>query len=77
MGWSYDPFGNRKCQSVTGTPTVAMPSSSTAGYTTASNQVSSVNGGAGLTYDAAGDVTQDSLNSYPSEQPHLFRGVSL
>ena len=41
-----------------------MPSSSTAGYTTASNQVSSVNGGAGLAYDAAGDVIQDSLNSY-------------
>jgi hypothetical protein len=40
-----------------------MPSPSTASYT-ASNQVSSVNGGAGLAYDAAGDVTQDPLNSY-------------
>jgi len=41
-----------------------MPSSSTASYTAASNQVASVNGGAGLVYDAAGDVTQDPLNSY-------------
>ena len=41
-----------------------MPSTSTASYTAASNQVSSVNGGAGLSYDAAGDVTQDPLNSY-------------
>jgi RHS repeat-associated protein len=46
------------------TPTVSMPSRSAASYTTGSNQVSSVNGGAGLAYDAAGDVTQDSLNSY-------------
>jgi RHS repeat-associated protein len=41
-----------------------MPSSSTASYTAATNQVASVNGGAGLVYDAAGDVTQDPLNSY-------------
>jgi RHS repeat-associated protein len=63
MSWSYDPFGNRKSESVGGTVAAPMPSSSTASYT-ASNRVSSVNGGAGLVYDAAGDVTQDLLNSY-------------
>jgi RHS repeat-associated protein len=64
MSWTYDAFGNRLAQTVGGTPKVSMPSTTTASYTTASNQVSSVNGGAGLAYDAAGDVIQDSLNSY-------------
>ena len=64
MSWSYDPFGNRKSESVSGTATVPMPSTSTASYTATSNQVSSVNNGAGLVYDASGDVTQDPLNSY-------------
>jgi len=64
MSWSYDPFGNRKSESVGGTVSAPMPSSSTASYTATSNQVSSVNNGAGLVYDAAGDVTQDPLNSY-------------
>jgi RHS repeat-associated protein len=69
MSWSYDPFGNRQSESVGGTiqstcgPTPTMPLSSAASYT-ASNQVSSVNGGAGLAYDAAGDVLTDPLNSY-------------
>ncbi len=45
-----------------------MPSTGTASYT-ANNQVAGVNGGAGLSYDAAGDVTQDPLNSY------LYDGV--
>ena len=56
-------MSNRKSEIVGGTATAPMPSSSTASYT-ASNRVSSVNGGAGLVYDAAGDVTQDPLNSY-------------
>ncbi len=64
MSWSYDPFGNRKSEVVGGTVAAPMPSSSTASYTAATNQVASVNGGAGLYYDAAGDVTQDLLNSY-------------
>ena len=64
MSWSYDPFGNRKSESVGGTVSAPMPSSTTASYTAASNQVSSVNNGAGLVYDAAGNVTQDPLNSY-------------
>ncbi len=64
MSWSYDPFGNRLNESVGGTVAAPMPSSTTASYTAASNQVASVNGGAGLIYDAAGDVTQDLLNSY-------------
>jgi hypothetical protein len=63
-GWSYDSYGNRKSEIVGGTVTAPMPSTSTASYTAATNQVASVNGGAGLAYDAAGDVTQDPLNSY-------------
>jgi hypothetical protein len=40
-----------------------MPASTTVSYTTASNQVSATNGTTFI-YDAAGDVIQDSLNSY-------------
>ncbi len=71
MSWSYDPFGNRTNEIVGGTDAAPMPSTSTASYTAASNQVASVNGGAGLSYDAAGDVTQDPLNSY------LYDGVPV
>jgi hypothetical protein len=55
-----------------------MPSPSAASYTAASNQVASVNGGAGLAYDAAGDVTQDPLNSYLYDRraKNLPRGVT-
>jgi RHS repeat-associated protein len=63
MGWTYDPFGNRTSESVGGSPSAPMPSPSWASYT-ASNQASSVNGGAGLYYDAAGNMLTDPLNSY-------------
>jgi len=63
MSWTYDPFGNRLSQSAGGAAQVAMPSPSTASYTAASNQMTAYNGFA-LAYDAAGDVTQDALNSY-------------
>jgi len=64
--WSYDPFGNRTSETVSGSPSAPMPASSTAIYTAASNQVSSssLNGGAAVGYDAAGEVTYDGLNSY-------------
>ena len=72
MSWSYDPFGNRKSESVGGTiqstcgTTPTMPSSSTASYTAATNQVSSSsqNNGAGFLYDAAGNVLNDGQNRY-------------
>ena len=66
ISWSYDPFGNRTSQIVSGTPSAPMPTSNTASYTAASNQVStsSLNNGAAFSYDAAGDVTYDGLNSY-------------
>jgi hypothetical protein len=64
MSWSYDAFGNRKSESVGGTVSAPMPSPSAASYTAATNQVASVNGGAGLVYDAAGDVTYDGQNQY-------------
>jgi len=63
MSWTYDPFGNRLSQNSGGAAQVAMPSPSTASYTAASNQMTAYNGYA-LAYDAAGDVTQDALNSY-------------
>jgi len=67
-GWSYDPFGNRTAETqgaVSGeTPTASMPTSSSATYTAASNQIATTTLGSGLTYDAAGDVTYDGTNDY-------------
>ena len=56
--WAIDSFGNLSAQTQGGTPQVTMPTSRTVGYTAASNQVSS------FTYDAAGNVIVDNLNSY-------------
>ena len=56
--WVYDAFGNRKSETWGGTGTASVPTSSSATYTTASNQVVCVKLG-GLTYDAAGNVTDD------------------
>jgi YD repeat-containing protein len=49
---------NRTSQIAGGSPTVAMPTSSGVSYTAATNQSAS------YSYDAAGDVTYDGLNSY-------------
>jgi RHS repeat-associated protein len=57
-GFGYDPFGNRTGMTQSGAPAHSVPSSSTAYYTASSNQVAS------MTYDAAGDVIGDGLNSY-------------
>ena len=57
-GFGYDAFGNRTVMTQGGTPAHSVPSSSTAYYTASSNQVAS------MTYDAAGDVIYDGLNSY-------------
>ena len=62
-GWSYDAFGNRLAESVSGRPLHAMPSASASSYTAASNQMTAYNGSP-LAYDAAGDVIVDALNSY-------------
>jgi RHS repeat-associated protein len=56
--FGYDAFGNRTVMTQGGTPAHSVPSSSTAYYTASSNQVAS------MTYDAAGDVIYDGLNSY-------------
>ncbi|MGA9071365.1 MAG: RHS repeat-associated core domain-containing protein [Terracidiphilus sp.] len=63
MSWIYDAFSNRTAQTVGGSPKVTMPTTSTVIYTAASNQVATSNGTA-FTYDAAGDVTNDGINSY-------------
>ena len=68
--WSYDSFGNRTSENITGSPapgtTVPIPGSSTTSYN-ANNQVSHAspmpNDGP-LGYDSAGDVTQDNQNQY-------------
>jgi RHS repeat-associated protein len=61
--WSYDAFGNRLNESLGGSSRNSMPSSSTSVYTATNNQLNAYNGTA-MTYDAAGDVTNDGLNSY-------------
>src|SRR6185437_15881971 len=66
--WIYGPWGNRKSETFGGTlanPDQAppIPGNSSATYN-ANNQVASVNGGSGFTYDASGDVMQDSDNQY-------------
>jgi RHS repeat-associated protein len=65
MGWSYDSFGNRTSETFGGSSGALLPTSSSAQYN-ANNQVSasSLMSGAGLVYDAAGDVTQDNMNQY-------------
>jgi RHS repeat-associated protein len=64
-GWSYDSFGNRTSETFGGSSPALLPTSSSAQYN-ANNQVSasSLMSGAGLVYDAAGDVTQDNMNQY-------------
>jgi RHS repeat-associated protein len=64
VAWSYDAYGNRLSESFSGTSSVAVPAGSLAQYN-ANNQVSYTNLlGTGLSYDAAGNVTQDNANTY-------------
>ena len=67
-GWAYDAFGNRLSETqgaIPGaSPTASMPTSSTATFTPASNQLATSSLASGITYDAAGDVTYDGTNSY-------------
>ena len=62
--WSYDPFGNRTAQSLQTTACVT-PVPATVSYNS-SNQVTWVQNSApnGFVYDAAGEVTADSMNQY-------------
>ena len=64
--WSYDSFGNRKSQSVSTTPCTGNPPATFSALYSANNQISSVSAPAGMsiTYDAAGNITNDGYNSY-------------
>jgi RHS repeat-associated protein len=59
MSWSYDSFGNRTSESFGGSPSVSLPTGTTA-YYNANNQVT----GGALGYDPAGNVTADNANNY-------------
>jgi len=64
--WSYDSFGNRTSQSVSTTPCNANPPATFAASYSANNQISSVSAPTSTTiaYDAAGNVTNDGVNTY-------------
>jgi RHS repeat-associated protein len=62
MSWSYDAFGNRTSESLSGTAQMPVPTSSSTAYN-ASNRISSTSLGS-VGYDAAGNVTQDNQNQY-------------
>jgi YD repeat-containing protein len=64
--WAYDPFGNRTAESyqTTACPAPAIPSTLTQTvFNSTVNQVIEANGNY-FTYDAAGNVLYDGLNSY-------------
>jgi RHS repeat-associated protein len=60
MGWTYDSFGNRKTQTLSGTPPTGVPQSQTLNYPS-QNRISNF-GSSG--YDAAGNITYDLINQY-------------
>lgn len=68
VSWSYDDFGNRTAESLSGNDqgTAPVPASASAGYN-ASNQMQSVGSGVAPTYDAAGNVLTD-----PQGQQYLY-----
>jgi RHS repeat-associated protein len=61
--WSYDAFGNRTAETWGGTGSATVPTSSSAAYAAPNNEISFSSMGT-PTYDAAGNVTVDGLNSY-------------
>jgi len=61
--WNYDAIGNRTAETWGGTGNATVPTSSTMAFAQPNNQVSSSSMGT-PTYDAAGEVIADSLNSY-------------
>jgi RHS repeat-associated protein len=76
--WTYDAFGNRTKEgfsTVTSTP-CAVGANDNSQLTTATYSTSNNNHVVGFTYDAAGDVTIDSRNSYVYDAEGRLCGVA-
>jgi RHS repeat-associated protein len=65
MTWSYDAFGNRDTQTVTGSPEAPVPQSSMVQYSATSNRITEApTAPSGYGYDGEGNVTNDGINGY-------------
>lgn len=65
LAWSYDRYGNRWGQTATGNPPTGITMPTPPHFTSNGNASGNVNNHVdGYNYDAAGDVTADSLNQY-------------
>ena len=64
--WSYDAFGNRKSQSVSSTPCSSSPPKTFSANFGVNNRITAVTSTPAITisYDGAGNVTNDGYNSY-------------
>lgn len=63
--WTYDAFGNRTMEAISGTACNSSPASTTWASFNSSNQITGTNlMTGGDYYDAAGDVTNDGRNQY-------------
>ena len=62
LQWAYDSFGDRKTQTVGGSPSAPVPQSQTLSFTTNNNnRIDNLGPSA---YDTAGNVTNDLINQY-------------
>jgi RHS repeat-associated protein len=64
VAWSYDSWGNRTTETLSGSSTTPVPSSSQAQFNTFNQITESNYASSGFLYDAAGNVTNDGLNQY-------------
>jgi len=63
--WTYDGFGDRTMEAVSGTPCANSPTPTSWAHYNASNQITGTGQmPTGDDYDAAGDVTNDGTNAY-------------
>jgi RHS repeat-associated protein len=69
--WSYDPFGNRQSQTVSGSSSQTIQSTPT--FTFAASATNHVDNGS---YDAMGNMTHDQLNSYAYDAEGRLCAVS-
>lgn len=63
--WTYDGFGNRTMEAISGTPCTNSPAPTSWAHFNSGNQITGTGQmTAGDYYDAAGDVTNDGTNAY-------------